>query len=141
MDEQPNSMTQPLADAGTLVSCHKCKRSFKNAMALRMHKIRKHRPGGGWNTAANFGKGKGSNKKSHANLNRKGGKPWTPAQREKFNSTWRSKQIQRARGLFKETRKPKIQIVYPDPEAAVTPRHTLKYCPACGEHLEGWRKN
>jgi predicted RNA-binding Zn-ribbon protein involved in translation (DUF1610 family) len=76
--------------------------------------------------------------------------PWTPERLAKFKRTMRKKAKER------------IQIVYPSPRAqqekmkedekirqaiastwpeketeVIVP--TLKYCPNCGEHLEGWR--
>jgi hypothetical protein len=73
-----------------------------------------------------------------SNLNRKGGKPWTDAQRDKFRRTMKAKSK-------------RIQIVYPDPRGVTEFNKgeivrgvevtipALKHCPNCGEHLEGWR--
>jgi hypothetical protein len=76
---------------------------------------------------------------------------WTPARTRRFQATMRRKAMQKAGAQMFEAggKKPKrIQIVYPEPvnpmkhlveqePVAVIPY--LKYCPNCGEHLEGWK--
>jgi predicted RNA-binding Zn-ribbon protein involved in translation (DUF1610 family) len=148
----------------TGLPCPKCGKTFKNAMAMRMHTLRKH-SGKGWDTSANFRHGlarksreklllakreynrrlraryklEGKDSRGYpldkrwSNLNRKGGKPWTDAQREKFRRTMKAKARHR------------IQIVYPEPtdkpgiELAQVYVPTLKHCPNCGENIEGWK--
>lgn len=123
------------------VTCPKCSKRFTNVIGLRMHDIRKHQPGKGWDTGGNFAKKKG--------------KPWTPEQRANFAKTIRRKLREKVKReaamsqagaqMFEAGGKKKIQIVYPDPavsqfepeETAIIP--TVEYCPHCGEHIKGWR--
>jgi predicted RNA-binding Zn-ribbon protein involved in translation (DUF1610 family) len=74
---------------------------------------------------------------------------WSPERLAKFRRTMRKK------ALLRNKPTERIQIVYPDPReeqqkineaiANTWPSEkdiivpTLKYCPNCGEHLEGWR--
>jgi hypothetical protein len=58
--------------------CNRCKRDFKSAAALNMHKVRIHGPG--WDTSRNF---------KHK---RRKGKAWTPQHRANYLRTVRRKQ-------------------------------------------------
>jgi uncharacterized C2H2 Zn-finger protein len=71
---------------------------------------------------------------------------WSPERMAKFKRTMREKA--KLRNRSNEAIQKRIQIVYPDPkygeriddkpeQEAVIPH--LKFCPNCGEHLEGWR--
>jgi hypothetical protein len=166
----------PNEDAATeipytgLMPCPKCNKVFKNAVALRMHDIRKHQ-GRDWSTTANFHKGKKkANREFQKRIRRayqkrlraryklqgrdsrgypkEGGNKgmtlpkWSPERLAKFKRTMRNKAKARAR---------RIQIVYPEPgkvsaiatwteKKSVDVIPPLKYCPNCGEHIEGWRK-
>lgn len=120
---------------GEMEDCPQCGKLFRKGASLRMHIVRTH--GKGWDTSANFKNSwRARRARRLANLNRKGGKPWTDAQRAKFARTWRAKKKAK-----------RIQIVYPDPGQQDQPTRelaqinvpTLKHCPNCGEHLEGWR--
>jgi hypothetical protein len=110
--------------------CEQCHRRFKSPPALRMHRVRKH--GKGWDTGHNFRKNK-----RLANLNRRGGKPWTDQQREKFRRTMRAKARR------------KLQYVFPVPPesnnaaepAAEEPVAVITcFCPKCGENLSKWKR-
>jgi predicted RNA-binding Zn-ribbon protein involved in translation (DUF1610 family) len=83
--------------------------------------------------------------------------PWTPQRMAKFRRTMREKA--KLRNRSNEAIQKRIQIVYPDPrqeQEKITEaiRNTwpeterdnrdvtipaIKFCPNCGEHLEGWR--
>jgi hypothetical protein len=88
----------------------------------------------GWKPKLNRGGNKGMKLKG-----------WSPERREKFNSTWRSKQGKKAKKRFEP-------IVYPDPRQKALEQEaiqntwpeqgnipTLKFCPHCGENVAAWR--
>lgn len=51
--EEPPQPWSP-KNPGEGQDCPDCGRHFKNQMALRMHRLRKHTPGRGWNTSGNL---------------------------------------------------------------------------------------
>lgn len=82
-----------------------------------------------------------------------GAHKWGPEQLAKFRRTMRRKRAERLPVTPKLTRN-KIRYVYPDsgdtstagsPDTVTTNITTtvpkMKFCPNCGEHLEGWRNN
>jgi predicted RNA-binding Zn-ribbon protein involved in translation (DUF1610 family) len=144
--------------------CPKCGKEFKSKQALRMHDARVHTKklgsgykwkqgqGHNWDTSIlekqRLARRRAYQRKlreryklqgrdSRGYLRRKPvGRKWTAERLMKFQNTMRRKNREKAK---------RIQIVYPDPRqqdekeaAQIIP--TLRYCPACGEHLEGWKR-
>jgi hypothetical protein len=137
-----NNMAEA-TDNVTTYQCAKCHRTFGSGPALRMHEVRSH--GKGWDTSGNFrGKGTPRTRKSGAviaktfdnhwrevrarrlaNLNRNGGRPWTPEQHAKYRRTMKAKA--------------KLRYVYPAPASAGEDKaqnvRKVNHCPYCGENI------
>jgi hypothetical protein len=104
--------------------CPKCDKSFKNAVALRMHDIRKHQ-NRGWSTTQNFGK-----RQSRAQV---------LAKKREYNRKWRLARGMKVRpaalkaGKYLKL-KPRERKIFPNP-APPTPG-LVTYCPRCGCNIK-----
>jgi hypothetical protein len=105
--------------------CPKCDKSFKNAVALRMHDIRKHQ-NRGWSTTQNFGK--------------RQSREQVLAKKREYNRKWRLKHGMKVRpaSLMQPQRKRlqtlKRKALAPIP-APPTPG-LVTYCPRCGCNIK-----
>ena len=123
------------------VACPKCEKRFKNAIALRMHDIRKHQDRG-WSTTQNFGKRQSREQvlAKKREYNRKWrlhhgmkvrpkalkGTPWSPERRRKYLKTMKQNSMRKVGAtMFEAGGKP-----------PTTTPGLVTFCPRCGTNIK-----
>ena len=131
--------------------CEKCGKAFNSPQALRMHRVRMH-------TAAGLRGAKIGGQAAVANRKRRNesdrscpvchGEYATRAIRNAHLRLIHGKSIfdfpDHMNSSPQIKGKARLRYVYPPPEQQQTQQHTaqstIKYCPNCGTHLEGWQQ-